>query len=98
MRILGFLILVAGIAAAFGQTYIDLGLPQDEIQPIGFTLIVVGGVMFLLGGRRRRRSRGQESGGRASKTSSIGYRPPEPESEPEKRKPDITWGREGDPD
>ena len=102
MRLLGFIILAAGLVAAFGPDYLDIGLPAGEYQPIGFVMIAVGGVMFLLGGRRKRKARrgeaAEEAGKTVSKTSSIGYRQPEPEPEPEKRKPDIVWGRDGDDD
>ncbi|GAB4349836.1 MAG: hypothetical protein Kow0026_05540 [Oricola sp.] len=96
MRILGFLLLLAGLAAAFGRRYVDVGLSEGGLQPIGFALLAVGGVMVLLGGRRRRRrvrSDG-DNAERVSKTSSIGYR--RPDSEPKRRKPGITWGRDGD--
>lgn len=96
MRVFGLVLLLAGLAAAFGPGYFDFGLPAGELQPIGFMMIVVGGVMLVLGGRRRRQP--TEGGKSPSKTSSIGYRQPEPEAEPEKRKPDITWGRGGDGD
>jgi len=96
IRLLGFLLLAAGLIAAFGREYLNTGLPEGGLQPIGFVLIAVGGVMVLLGGRRRRRR--EESDRRVSKTSSIGYRRPEPGPEPDKSKPDITWGREGDDD
>lgn len=96
MRILGLILVLAGLAAAFGTEYVDLGLPLGETQPIGFVLIVLGGVMVVLGGRRRRKTAITDK--TPSKTSSIGYRQPEPGPEPEKHKPDITWGREGDDD
>jgi len=67
------------------------GFPYD-LRPIGFTMIVIGGVMLLLGGRRRRRR--SQPAASASKTSSIGYRQAEPE--PEKSKPAMKWGRDGD--
>lgn len=98
MRFLGFIILAAGFVAAFGQDYLDIGLPAGEYQPIGFVMIAVGGVMFLLGGRRKRKARREEAAKAVSKTSSIGYRQPEPEPEPGNRKPDIVWGRDGDDD
>lgn len=99
IRFLGFLLLAAGLFAAFGRQYFDIGLQEGEYQPVGFVLIAIGGVMFMLGGRRRgRRQRDGESVQRVSKTSSIGYRQPEPEPEPGKRKPEITWGRDGDDD
>jgi len=99
MRILGVILLLAGLAAAFGTQYLDIELPASEVQPIGFVLIAVGVVMVALGGRRRRRnSRAQAGEARPSKTSSIGYRQPEPEPQPQKREPDITWGRDGDQD
>ena len=96
MRFIGLILLVAGLYAAFGRDYVDLGLPDGDFQPIGFVCIVVGGVMVALGGRRRTKS--AAAGKPASKTSSIGYRQPDTEAEEEKREPEITWGRGGDPD
>lgn len=96
MRIIGLILLVAGLYAAFGRAYVDLGLPAGDFQPIGFVLIVVGGVMVVLGGRRRAKSAAASKP--ASKTSSIGYRQPDTKAEEEKREPEITWGRGGDPD
>ena len=72
----------------------NAGATSVDLQPIGFTLIAIGGVLLALGGRRRRKTP-RSAGGRPSKTSSIGYRRPEAEPEAEKRKPDITWGRGG---
>lgn len=97
MRFLGVILLLAGVAAALGPDFVDLDLPAGEWQPIGFTLIAVGGVMAAIGGRRKRKPSRDRKGG-PSKTSGIGYRQPEPEAEPEVRKPDITWGRGGDGD
>lgn len=94
IRLLGFMMFVAGLFLVLGRNQFDLGLPADRIEPVGLIAIVVGGVMFLLGGRRRQRRARREAVRQTSKTSSIGYRQPEPE--PEKRKPDIAWGREGD--
>lgn len=99
MRILGVVLLLAGLAAAFGTQYLDIGLPAGEVQPIGFVLIVISVLMVSLGGRRRRKNSGARArDSRPSKTSSIGYKQPEPEPEPQKREPDITWGRDGDRD
>ncbi|MFZ2100766.1 MAG: hypothetical protein WAU86_09405 [Oricola sp.] len=98
MRFLGFLLLVAGFAA-FGQDYVDparFGLPVGDFQPIGFTLIAIGGVLFLIGGGRRRRRREDAAAKAASKTSSIGYRQPEVRPDREEHKPPVTWGRDGD--
>ena len=67
-------------------------------QPVGFSLIAVGGVLFAAGGRRRKR---RDDRAKPSGTSAIGYRQPEAAAEPEKpkkRKPSITWGRGGNPD
>lgn len=97
MRILGVILLLAGLAAAFGVQYLDISLPSSEVQPIGFVLIVIGVLMVALGGRRRRKGANARDT-RPSKTSSIGYRQPAPEPEPKKREPEITWGREGDKD
>lgn len=91
-RLVGFLMLAAGLIAAFGRNYLDIVLPDGDFRPVGFVLIAVGGVMVLRAGRRRSRKGGEENDRRASKTSSIGYRRPEPE----KRKPDIPWGRGGE--
>ena len=99
MRILGVILLLAGLAAAFGLDYLDIDLPASEVQPIGFVLIAVGVLMAAIGGRRRRgKAVANAREARPSKTSSIGYRQPEPEPEPQKREPDITWGRDGDKD
>ena len=98
IRLLGFLVFAAGLFLALGRSYLDLGLPPERIEPIGLIAIAVGGVMFLLGGRRRQRRARRDAARQPSKTSSIGYRQPPPEPEPEKRKPDIAWGREGDDD
>lgn len=73
----------------------NAGATSFDLQPIGFTLIAVGGILLALGGRRRRKVSGKADG-RPSKTSSIGYRQPKPEPAKEKRKPDITWGRGGE--
>lgn len=98
IRLLGFIVFAAGLLLALGRDYLDLGLPPERLEPIGLIAIVVGGVMFLLGGRRRQRRARREVARQASKTSSIGYRQPESAPEPEKRRPDVTWGREGDRD
>lgn len=98
MRILGVILLLAGLAAAFGIEYLDIGLPASEVQPIGFVLIVVGVLMAAIGGRRRKGSVPNAPDSRPSKTSSIGYKQPEPDLEPKRREPDITWGRDGDND
>ncbi|WP_370320629.1 hypothetical protein [Oricola sp.] len=68
-----------------------------ESRPVGYALIVAGCVFYLIGGRRRRGKGKQAEDDRPSKTSSIGYRQPS-EPEPQKRQPDITWGRDGDRD
>jgi len=98
IRLLGFLVFAAGLFLALGRGFLDLGLPPESVEPVGLIAIAIGGVMFLLGGRRRQRRARREAARQASKTSSIGYRRPDPEPEPEKRKPDITWGRAGDDD
>lgn len=98
MRILGVILLFVGLAAAFGIEYLDIGLPASDVQPIGFVLIVVGVLMAAIGGRRRKGAVPSANDARPSKTSSIGYKQPEPDPEPKRREPDITWGRAGDKD
>lgn len=98
MRFLGFLVLFCGVGVIVGPNYVDpaaLGLPPINYTPVGIVMIVLGSMLIARARRRRRAVVAEKS---VSKTSSIGYRQPEPEREPEKRKPDIAWGREGDDD
>jgi hypothetical protein len=73
----------------------NAGGVANEYQPIGFTLIAVGGVLILLGGRKKRRAARGAPKRRTSGTSSIGYREPEVEAE---EKPSVSWGRGDDTD
>jgi energy-converting hydrogenase Eha subunit C len=98
MRFLGFLVLFCGVGVIVAPNYVDLagfGLPQMNYTPVGVVMIVLGGMLIGRASKRRRIARREKT---VSKTSSIGYRQPDAEPQPEKRKPDITWGREGDDD
>lgn len=74
------------------------GSVSFNVQPIGFAVAAVGGLMVLAGGRGRRKKSAGRKNAPASKTSSIGYRQPESGPEPKKRKRKIVWGRDGGAD